>query len=161
MAKAIMNTADIKIEQPDTVGEEREPTIVPASEQVLADKDYTERLALGEEAVTLRLNQGTERKPLTHYHAGVNGKGVEILTNGQWIEWTYAPVNVVFTTKVKYAAVWSQAKSNNLQTMHDDATVERPRNWLVPNISAVANYELIEASDRARHFLSDLRRRQA
>jgi hypothetical protein len=161
MARPALNTADIKIDQKDAIEDEREPTIVPASEDVLADKDYTERLAVAEEPVTIRLLPSGERNPPLSYLSSVNGKGAEVLVNGQWIEMTWLPVNVTLTTKVKYAAVLCMAKTDNIRTDYGDANVANPHNRIERSTSAVANFELLKASDRATHWLHDQRQRQA
>ncbi len=93
--------------------------------QLMAD------LAFMEEPVTIRIeeNSGSEF-PETHVPVQVNGKSAEIWMNGGWVAIGWMPIGVPLTTKRKYVEVLARSKSDSINTQHDGADTERPRNTI-------------------------------
>lgn len=162
MARAPLNTADVKIEQAPPIEnpQDRLNQIVAGDETILEDKDHAERLAMGEDAVTIMINPSNEENAPTSYPVWVNGKGGEVFLNGQWLPMTYLPVGVELITKRKYVEVLARAKTDNIRTVHDSANVERPRNTVQRTTSAVANFTVLEDKNpRGPAWFAELRRR--
>lgn len=162
MARAPLNTADVKIEQLPPVEEakDRINQVVAGDESILEDKDHAERLKMGEDPVTIMINPSNEENAPTSYPCWVNGKGAEIFLNGAWLPITYLPVGVELVTKRKYVEVLARAKTDNIKTVHDSANVERPRNQIQRTTSAVANFTVLEdRNPRGAAWFAELRRR--
>lgn len=162
MARAPLNTADVKIEQPRVIDEaqDRLGQVVQSDEDVLRDKDRLERLAMGEDPVTIIINPSNEENAPTSYPCWVNGKGAEVFLNGEWLPITYLPVGVELVTRRKYVEVLARAKTDNIRTVHDSANVERPRNRIERTTSAVANFTVLEDKNpRGPAYFAELRRR--
>lgn len=162
MARVPLNTAEVKIEQaaPIETAADRLNQVVAGDESILEDKDHAERLAMGEDPVTIIINPSNEENAPTSYPAWVNGKGAEVFLNGQWTPITYLPVGLELTTKRKYVEVLARAKTDNIRTVHDSANVERPRNLIHRTTSAVANFTIIEDKNpRGPAWFAELRRR--
>lgn len=162
MARAPLNTADVKIEQaaPIETAEDRINQIVAGDESILEDKEQADRLAMAEDPVKIIINPSNEENAPTSYPVWVNGRGGEVFMNGQWLPITYLPVGVELTVKRKYVEVLARAKTDNIRTVHDSANVERPRNIVQRTTSAVANFTVLEdANPRGPAWFAELRRR--
>src|SRR5674476_114295 len=93
--------------------------------------DYLKALAFNEEPVTISIEENSRSDfPETYVPVQVAGHGAEIFANGQWITIGWLPIGQVITVKRKYLEVLIRAKSDNIRTAHDDATVEKPKNLL-------------------------------
>lgn len=109
--------------------------------------EFLAELAFNEEPVTVRIEENSRSDfPETHAACAVNGRGAEVLHNGQWISMTWLPIGQVLTIKRKYVEVLARAKSDSIQTVHQDATVERPNNTVRRRTSS--NYPLSIIEDR-------------
>lgn len=162
MARAPLNTADVKIEQaaPIETAEDRINQIVAGDESILEDKEFAERIEMGNDPVTIMINPSNEENAPQSYPVWVNGKGAEVFMNGQWLPVTYLPVGVELITKRKYVEVLARAKTDNIKTVHDSANVERPRNVVQRTTSAVANFTLLEDKNpKGPAWFAELRRR--
>lgn len=162
MARAPLNTADIKTEQAPAIenAADRLNQVVAGDESILKDKDHTDRLDMNEDPITIIINPSNEENAPTSYPVWVNGKGGEILMNGQWLPITYLPVGVELVTKRKYVEVLARAKTDNIRTVHESANVERPRNTIQRTTSAVANFTVLEDKNpRGPAYFAELRRR--
>jgi hypothetical protein len=162
MARTALRTEDVKIDQapPITEAADREGQVVRGDESILKDKEYAERLAMGEEPVTIEITPSTEENAPTWYPAWVNGRGAEMLMNGKWRTVTFLPVGGPITTKRKYVEVLARAKTDNIKTKHDEANVAMPQNTVTRTTSAVANFVVLEDSNpRGVEWLRELRRR--
>ena len=98
------------------------------------ESDNIKALAFNEEPMTIRLERSSEKYAPPTVPVWCNGKGAEVLNpDGKWVEITYLPVGQILTTKRKYVEVLVRAKPEDVRTVHEDATVERPRNQLIRN----------------------------
>ncbi len=87
MARTALNTADIKVDQkaPIVDAEDRDPEIVQAEITAIGKKEYLERLAMGEEPVTIRIEPSAEQNAPHSYYCAVNGVGAECPgPDGKW-----------------------------------------------------------------------------
>lgn len=95
------------------------------------EQELVADLAFMEEPVTIMIAENSGSKfPETHVAVQVNGKSAEVLHDGKWIAIGWFPMNQRLTTKRKYVEVLARARPESVQNIHEDATVERPRNHL-------------------------------
>lgn len=163
MARTALNTADVKVDQRPPIVEEkdREGEIVQADLTALGQKEYLERLAMGEEPVTICIERSNEPNAPHSYYCAVNGRGAECLgPDGRWTPIDWVPVGVPLTMKRKYVEVLVRAKTDRVETKHEGANVPEPRNEIIRHTSAVANVQIIEdANPRGPAYFAELRRR--
>jgi hypothetical protein len=125
-----------------------------------AAKAYYAELAFMEEPLTIRIeeNSGNAEYPETHVPVSVQGKMAEVFYNGKWVEIGWLPIGQTLITKRKYVEVLARSVSVTLRTIHDDATVERPRNTERRNNKV--NYPMSILQDdnpRGRQWLQNIR----
>ncbi len=133
---------DIDLDGPVTHGE----SFVHVADK-LPNQDYLDELQFMEEPVTVRIEENSRSDfPETHVPVMVNGKEAEIFQNGQWLPIGWLPIGVPLTTKRKYVEVLARSRSESVKTVHDDATVERPRNTVTRRNSS--NYPLSVMEDK-------------
>lgn len=144
MGRAPLHSDSVKIEQKPPIVDHKEYE----GDVVLVDKpfnkDYLDELAFQEEPVKIILNPSAEKNAPTAFPVWVNGKGAEVFQNGQWMEIGYLPVGRPLIIKRKYLEVIIRTKLDAVTTVHDDATVERPRNEIRRATSSVHSYSIIE-----------------
>lgn len=158
--RAEIHTDNMPIEQKSSLagdGAEREPEIVRAEQPLKSE--YADALAFNEEPVTIRIEPSTEKNAAKHHYLAVNGKGCEVLINGQWFEMLYIPVGQVLTIKRKYLEVLARAKSDQVTTKHDDIGAEYIDNRVDRVTSAVCAFSVLKDTDRGAAWLSEIRRR--
>lgn len=147
--------ADIDLDGEIVHGE----SLVQVAPDITNDKAYQAALAFMEEPVTIVIEENSRSDfPETHVAVQVNGKGAEVWQNGQWLPIGWLPIGVELTTKRKYVEVLVRSKSDSIKTLHDDATVEKPRNTVRRSTSA--NYPMSILEDKnplGREWLSRLR----
>jgi hypothetical protein len=82
-------------------------------------KDYLDRLAFMEEAVTIRIEPGAEENAPQHVMLCVNGRGCEVLLNGKWKSFPggWIPIGKVLTIKRKYVEVLARSKIDRIETI--------------------------------------------
>jgi hypothetical protein len=107
-------------------------------------EDYAKQLAFNEEPVTVMVHPKQEKNPPIVVDCWVNGKGAEILMNGKWVVFNCLPVGKVVTTKRKYVEVLLRSKTDTINTQHEDANVENPRNVINRSTSSNALLSIIE-----------------
>lgn len=154
-----VNTAEFAVGQKNDIDLDSQIIHGEAIPNVAGDNEvnaqYMAELAFMEEPVTIKIEENSRSDfPETHVPVQVQGRGAEVLVNGQWVEMTWVPVNVILTMKRKFVEVLARSKSDSIRTNHDDATVERPRNTI--NRRTTANYPLSILSDdnpRGREWL--------
>lgn len=129
-----VNTAEMPIGQMpnvnlDSVGglDVRTNEVILPVDTPMINEEY-DAIAFMEEPVTIRLEVSGEKYAPTHVPVAVNGRGAEVLINGKWQLVHYVEVGRILTLKRKYVEVLARAKPTDIQTIHEDATVERPRN---------------------------------
>lgn len=124
-----------------------------------AKSKFMQDLAFNEEPVTIIIEENTRSDfPETMVPVTVNGEGAELLMEGKWVRAGWLPIGKEITTKRKYVEVLARSKSDSIRTVHDDATVERPRNTVQRRTSA--NYPISILRDdnpRGRDWLATIR----
>lgn len=159
---AALRTDDVAIDQnKPIVTESDRTTIVEADLTALGRKEYFERLAMGNEPVTIRIEPSTDQNAPHSYYCAVNGIGAECLSpNGEWVPITWVPVGVELTMKRKYVEVLVRAKRDRVETDHGEANVPNPHNRIVKHTSAIANVVVIhDPNPRGPEMFRELRRR--
>lgn len=138
MARKELHTGDMPIAQQGNVDLSLDSQIIHGEDlpNVAHDGElfhsHAAQLAFMEEPVTIQIaeNSSAADFPETHVPVCVNGRGAEVLNGGKWIEVSWLPIAQIITTKRKYVEVLARSKSMIVNTKHDDANVERPRNWV-------------------------------
>jgi hypothetical protein len=155
----ITHKEDIDLDAPISHGE----SLVHIAGESLPNQDYLDELAFMEEPVTVLIEENSRSDfPETHVACQVNGKEAEVFANGHWMAIGWLPIGVPLVTKRKYVEVLARSRSDSIKTVHDDATVERPRNTLTRRSSY--NYPLSVLEDvnpRGRQWLSNIMARHA
>lgn len=124
-------------------------------------KEFADALAFMEEPVTIRIEPSMDQNAAQWLSVWVNGRGAEVLINGQWIEWKHLPVAEVLITKRKYIEVIVRAKVNSITTpdMNQAAHVAE-NNKLARFTTPVHSFSIIEdRNPKGPAWMSELRRR--
>lgn len=121
--------------------------------------DYLAALNFMEEPVTILIEENTRSElPESHVPVGVNGKGAEVLIDGKWVEAGWLPIGRELTTKRKYVEVLLRSKADTINTDHDDATVERPRNMVKRRTAAQYPVSVLhDANPKSREWQARVR----
>lgn len=162
MAKAAQRLDDVAVEQQDDiVNDSDRGTLVRGDLSMIADKDYADRLAMGEEPVTIMIEPSPDQNAPHSYYCAVNGVGAECLQpNGEWIPLGWVPVGVELTMKRKYVEVLVRAKRDRVTTDYGRVGDADPHNRIVRHTSVVANVQIIEdRNTRGAAMFAELRRR--
>ncbi len=123
-------------------------------------QDYLDELAFNEEPVTIRLEPSSDKNAAGALPVWCNGKGAEVLINGQWRECTYLPVGQVLTTKRKYVEVIVRAKVDTIHTKIQEMDSERPNNRIDRFTSPTTSFSIIEdRNPKGAAWVSEIRRR--
>lgn len=160
-----LHSDDVEIEQQDDLidGQERKPEIVQGEPVRAAAKDQQllADLAMAEEPVEIIIQPRQEKNAAMVIYCAVNGVGAKMLVNGHWMPTTgYLPVNQPITIQRKALEVLARAKVTKIETWHDDATVERPRNGERRFTTGVHNFTVLrDDNPRGREWLTELLRR--
>lgn len=124
------------------------------------DATYLADLAMNEEPVTIRIEPSSEKNAANSHRVSVNGKGAEILLNGQWREITFLPVGIPLTVKRKYVGIIVSAKTDTVTTRIVDMDAERPNNVVDRFTNSVMSFSILEdANPRGAAWVAELRRR--
>lgn len=160
------NTADLEIGQHEDIDVSLGATIIHGeslpnlNDKERAHQDYLKELAFNEEPIHILINENARSDfPETHVYCAVNGRGAEVLINGQWAEIQWAPIGQEVVMKRKYVEILVRSKSESINTKHEDANVERPRNTISRRVSA--NYPISVLRDdnpRGALWLSNIMR---
>lgn len=132
-ARREASTDDMQLGQKDDINLDNDiqhgESLVSVAGDVTHAQAYIDSLAFMEEPVTIRIEENSRSDfPETHVPVQVNGKEAEVFQNGKWLPIGWLPIGVPLITKRKYVEVLARSKSDAISTVHDDATVERPRN---------------------------------
>lgn len=166
MPRVALKSDDIKIEQKRDLTthdelKDRRDTVVAAPIGA-ADPDYQAQLAFAEEPVTIRLEPSSDPNASTMHPIWNNGKGCEVLINGQWCEATYLKVGFDWTVKRKYVAILAGAKIDKINTIKGSVTDENPQNRISRITTALVTFSVIEDKNpRGAAWLSELLRRNS
>ena len=166
MPRTALKTDDIKIEQKSDISTHEQlkdrSNIVQADNVLPADKEYFAQLAFNEEPVTIRLEPSSDPNAATMHPIWNNGKGCEVLINGQWCEQTYLPVSLNWTVKRKYVAILAGAKIDKVLTLAGSVQDENPQNRISRITTAVTTFSVIEDKNpRGAAWLGELLRRNS
>lgn len=148
------HTGDMQIGQKDDIDLSLDSPIIHGEnlKNLADDKELQAGLAFMEEPMTIRIEENTRSDfPETHVPVMVNGRGAEVFQNGQWLPIGWLPIGVPLTTKRKYVEVLARAKPDAIQTVHDDANVERPRNTVRRRTSAAYPLSIIQDNNPRGH----------
>jgi hypothetical protein len=125
-------------------------SLVSVAGDVTHKAAYLASIAFMEEPITLLIEDNSNSDfPETHVPVSVNGKVAEVFQNGQWLPVGWFPIGQEFTTRRKYAEVLLRSKIDHVQTKHDDATIEKPRNTLVRRTKAAYPVTILVDENRA------------
>lgn len=158
MARREIHTGDMQIGQKndldlsldsDIIHGEGLPNIAHEAELMAS---HHAALAFMEEPVMIRIEENTRSDfPETHVPVQVNGEGAEVLQNGKWLKIGWLPIGVPLTTKRKFVEVLARSKSDSVRTVHDDATVDRPRNLTQRRSSAQYPMSILQDNNPRGH----------
>lgn len=100
-------------------------------------EDHYKKLQFNEEPITviINTNAASSKYPETCVAVKNNGKGAEVLIGNKWVEFTWLPLNKQIVVKRKYIEQLLLSKINTVNTIHDDANVEKPRNEISNDLS--------------------------
>ncbi len=161
MGRQELFSGDTKIAQKDDlVGDlsDRKPEIIRGEK--IVDADYLDELAFNEEPVTIRIEPSSEKNAAAHFPVWVNGKGCEVLINGQWVPVGYIPVNTVLTVKRKYVEVIMRAKLDTVTTDVVEEAGKDPINKVKRFTAAVHAFSIIKDDNPlSQAWLIEMRRR--
>lgn len=109
-------------------------------------KDYLDELAFMEEPVTVRFSSGMDRFAPKFVDCCVNGKGIEVLMNGRWLEFFQVPVNQNVTMKRKYLEVFARCKHTDVVARHRGVPNDnsQPINETIPSTNLKHPFSVIE-----------------
>lgn len=107
------------------------------------EKEYAEALRFAEEPVTIYIHPSGDKNPPLVVDCWVNGRGAEVFVNGEWHVFNCLPVGKQVTTRRKYVEVLARSKIETINTQHEDATVERPKNILQRSMSSRCTFQII------------------
>jgi hypothetical protein len=126
----------------------------------IGNADYLDELAFMEEPVTIRIEPSSDKNAAGAFPVWCNGRGSEILLNGQWRECTYLPVGQVLTVKRKYLEIIVRAKIDTIHTKILEVESERPNNSINRYTSPTTSFSILEdRNPRGPAWVSELRRR--
>jgi hypothetical protein len=153
-ARRETHTGDMQIGQKDDIDLSLDSLVIHGEslKNLADDKELLADLAFMEEPMTIRIEENTRSDfPETHVPVMVNGRGAEVFQNGQWLPIGWLPIGIPLTTKRKYVEVLARAKPDAIQTVHDDANVERPRNTVRRRTSAAYPLSIIQDNNQRGH----------
>ena len=133
---------------------------VVIGEKIGGNTAYLDELAFMEEPVSIRLEPSSDKNAAGAMPCWCNGRGAEVLINGQWRECTYLPVGQVLTIKRKYLEIIVRAKVDTIHTRILEMDSERPNNSINRYTSPTTSFSITEDKNpRGAAWVSELRRR--
>lgn len=156
------HTSDAPVPQRKDVslddGERGAESLVDIAGDLTHEASYMEALAFNEEPVTVRINTVTSgsKFPETHVPVQVNGRGAEVLYEGKWLPMGWLPIGIELTIKRKYVEVLARSRPEDIETKHDDAIVEKPRNTVVRSQVTKYPMTIIKDTQKGHEWLSRL-----
>jgi hypothetical protein len=117
--------------------------------------EYLEELAFYEEPVTIVINPSTHKNAATVFENWCDGRGAEMLINGQWLIIRDLPVGKPITVKRKIVEQIIRARVMGVQTFHEEPPVASPRNEIARTSSHVHSFSILrDESPRSQEWLS-------
>jgi hypothetical protein len=118
------------------------------------DEAYLQELAFYEEPVTIVINPSTHKNAASIFENWSNGRGAEMLVNGQWQIIKDLPVGKPITIKRKIVEQIIRARVMNVQTIHEEPPVPSPRNEIIRTASHVHSFSILrDNSPRSQEWL--------
>lgn len=118
-------------------------------------QDYLEELAFYEEPVTIIINSSTHKNAASIFENWSNGRGAEMLINGQWLIIRDLPVGKPITIKRKVVEQIIRARVMSVSTVHEEPPTPSPRNELARTSSHVHSFSILkDANPRSGDWLS-------
>lgn len=130
-----------------------------SGEILLLDKievtpEYLAELAFYEEPLTIIINPSTQKNAASIFENWCNGRGAEMMVNGQWMICANLPVGQPITVKRKIVEHIIRSRVMNVQTMHEQPPVEQPRNEIFRQSTPVHSFSILrDNSPRAQEWL--------
>lgn len=116
-----VSTADLQVAQPPAIALEDRGEIVIAEDR--PDQAYLDELKFNEDALTIRIERGTEEFAPMSVPLWVNGEGAEVMnTAGKWVKVGWLPISIPVITKRKYVEVLARSRTDRVR-----ASEENPR----------------------------------
>lgn len=116
--------------------------------------EYLDELAFNEDPITIILNPSTHKNAASIFENWSNGRGAEMLINGQWLIIKDLPVGKPITVKRKIVEQIIRARVMGVQTVHEEPPVASPRNELVRTSSHVHSFSILkDASPKSQEWL--------
>lgn len=161
MGRQELFSGDVAIAQhDDIVGDlkDRKPDVVVGEKVV--NKDYIDELAFNEEPVTIRIEPSNEKNAPAHFPCWVNGRGADVLLNGEWVSVGHLPVSTILTVKRKYVEVIMRSKIDTITTDVVEEAGKDPINKVKRFTVATNSLSIIKDDNPlSRAWLTELRRR--
>ena len=157
-----LHSESAPIEQLASVGTDqyaREPEIQLVDR--IESNDYAEALAFEEDPVTIRIEPGHEENAPEHHLVQVNGKGAEVLINGQWLAFGYLPVGQQIVVKRKYLGVMLRSKRTRITHWQDEVGPSATNMNIAKRdtMGTMAVSIIHDPSPKAHAWMTELRRR--
>lgn len=116
--------------------------------------EYLEELAFYEDPVTIVINPSTHKNAATIFENWCDGRGAEMLINGQWLIIRDLPVGKPITVKRKIVEQIIRARVMGVQTFHEEPPVASPRNEIARTSSHVHSFSILrDPSPKAQEWL--------
>ena len=131
--------------------------LVDKAKHASLTKDYLDELAFMEEPVTVRFTSGMDRFAPKFVDCAVNGKGIEVLIDGKWLELCQVPVNHNVTMKRKYLEVFAHCKHTDVVARHQGVPTNgtQPINETIPSTNLKHPFSVIvEPNPRGAEWLT-------
>lgn len=124
-------------------------------ENIEVTPEYLEELAFYEDPITIIINASTHKNAASIFENWCNGIGAEMLINGKWVQVRDLPVGKEITIKRKIVEHIIRARVVDVKTVHENSSVDYPRNEIQRSASHVHSFSLIhDPSPRSREWLS-------
>jgi hypothetical protein len=115
-----VHTADLPVAQPpviESIEDRGEVVIADAS----PDQKYLDLLKFNEDAVTIRIERGTEEFAPSSVQVWVNGEGAEVMnTAGKWAKVGWLPIGIPVVTKRKFVEVLARSRTDRVRASEDN-----------------------------------------
>lgn len=158
-----LNTADLEVGQRSDIvlpplGEDIEIVSSVESTSDITIGDFAASLAFYEEPMTIIIHPASnERAPAQFEMVYVNGKGIEVLHDGNFVSVGWAPVNQAFTTKRKYVEVIARSKPEAVSTNVIEQPGEDPINRIRRSASQRCPFSVLhDANPKGGAWLSQV-----
>lgn len=162
MARQPLHSENVRTDQPDPlIGDlaDREPEIV-AADSSLINKDYQDELSFMADWVTIILEPSGAENAADTMAVWVNGRGAEVLVNGNPVIWTHLPVGPEITVRRSVVEIIARSKTMRVQTDHTGEPFRQLQNKTNRHVSQNQPFSIVhDPSPRGRAWASEMIRR--